>query len=851
MTGTEYSVEVKPRLPEALARLEELANDLFYTWSGQVRSLFIYLDRKLWRASGHSPKLFLRWVSQERLDEAVHDRTFMEAYARALSEYDSYHAAGTADEVGRYLDPNLDLVAYFCLEFGFHESIPIYSGGLGILAGDHCKAASDYSVPLVAVGLLYRQGYFNQRIDRNGNQIPEYPKTLFTHLPVQPVVGKSGKELRVCIELPGRDLRLRVWEAKVGRIRLYLLDSDLPENEPADRAITYQLYGGDKHMRIQQEIVLGIGGVRTLRSMGLEPSAWHVNEGHGAFQVLERCRYRVEQGLDFDAALELVAGGTVFTTHTPVPAGHDVFDHGLFAQYFTVFCEQLGIDMERLLSLGSSPSNQGGFNMTALALRGSRFHNGVSEIHGRVAARMEAYIWPELPAKENPIRHVTNGVHVPTFLAPQWQNLFDMQFGREWRNQLLNKDYWARIDEVPDFTYWSVRQALKAELLRHVHERVVHQCERNGYSPLEIERMTRFLTPRRADVLVIGFARRFATYKRAMLLFRDPQRLARLLGDADRPVIVLIAGKAHPSDIPGQELIRSIHALSMKEEFQGKVLLLEDYNLGLARWLVSGVDVWLNTPEYPLEASGTSGQKAGINGVVNLSVLDGWWGEGYNGHNGWAIKPHPQVDKDERDHMESRSLLEILEQELIPRYYDRDGHGFSTRWVEISKASMKSIMPRFNAGRMMMDYVRDFYAPAARQRGRLIQQGARGARELAEWKQRVLGNWHHVQARRVDEPVLEMDAGTELRIEVAVRAGDLRPEDLVVECLVGRKNDIGEFVVKECCALQATGVTEGGELLFSKAVRPPLPGLQYYRLRIFPYHELLTHRFELGLMRWL
>jgi len=645
MTGTRFSLEVRPRIPERLARLEELANDLFYSWDRSVRALFYRLDRDLWHACGHNPKLFLRRVSQARLEEAAADRLYLEEYHRVLSAYDTYLNERPASGIEQHLDPERDLVAYFCAEFGLHESLPIYSGGLGILAGDHCKAASDLGVPFVAVGLLYRQGYFTQTIDGHGNQIAHYTPTDFDHLPVEPARGADGRELRVRVRLPGREVAVRIWRAKAGHIDLFLLDTDLPENQEHDRAITYQLYGGDTHTRIQQEIVLGIGGVRALRALGLEPTVWHVNEGHAAFQVLERCRELVAAGEDFDTALERTAAATVFTTHTPVPAGHDIFDHGLMAEYFGDFARELGIDLEELLGLGSSPASQGGFNMTALALRGSRFHNGVSRIHGGVASRMEAYVWPDIPPEENPIGYVTNGVHVPTFLAREWAGLLDMRLGTEWRNELLNPQFWERVAEIPDHNFWSLRQSLKAELLDEVRRRAVRQHRRNGLSPSQIERLTRFLSGGHMDILTIGFARRFATYKRATLLFSDPERLARLLGDPQRPVVFIFAGKAHPNDLPGQHLIQVIHDFSRRPEFEGRIVLLEGYDLALARKLVTGVDVWLNTPEHPLEASGTSGQKAGLNGVINLSVLDGWWDEGYTGDNGWAIMPHgPDFD---------------------------------------------------------------------------------------------------------------------------------------------------------------------------------------------------------------
>ena len=851
MTGTRYTLEVRPRIPEPLARLEELANDLLYSWDRQVRGLFYRLDHELWEACRHSPKVFLRRVSQQRLEEALDNRVFMEEYNRALSGYDTYHQAPPLAEIEDHLHPERDLVAYFCAEFGLHESLPIYSGGLGILAGDHCKAASDLSLPFVAVGMLYPQGYFTQTIDGHGNQVAEYGPNDFAHLPLSPALDSDGKEVHIAIELPGRNLTLKVWRATAGRIRIYLLDSDLPENAEADRAITHQLYGGDTNTRIQQEIVLGIGGVRALRALGLRPTVWHINEGHAAFQILERCRELVDKGMDFDGALELVAAGTVFTTHTPVPAGHDIFDHNLVATYFDTFARRLGIGMEEFAQFGSNPGNHGGFNMTALALRGSRFHNGVSRIHGGVASRMEAYVWPQVPHEENPIRYVTNGVHVPTFLAREWVTLFNMHFGSEWRNELRNGEYWSRVDEIPTQTFWSLRQTLKSELFKDVRRRTLLQHRRNGSSEAEIQRLTRFLDPQDTDVLVLGFARRFATYKRATLLFSEPDRLARLLTDEKRPVVLVFAGKAHPHDLPGQHLIQVIHEYSRRPEFEGHIILLEGYDLALGRKLVTGVDVWINTPEYPLEASGTSGQKAGVNGVMNLSVLDGWWGEGYEGDNGWAIAPHgPQFDAGYRNREEADDLLNIIEHEVIPLYYERGGHGLPEPWVNMSKAAMRSSIPRFNSQRMVMDYVEGFYGPANLQAKRLADDGGAPAVNLAKWKRKISDNWPKVAVRRLDHVTEELIAGDSLPIRVAARLADLVPEDVTVECLVGTESEEQKFVVQERFTLEPKGTNAEGETLFQLDLEPSLPGLQYYKLRMYPSHELMTHPFETGCMVW-
>ena len=851
MPGTHYPLEVQPLIPQKLTRLTELAGDLLYSWNRSIRALFVRLDPRLWEQCGRNPKLMLRRVAQARLDEAAGDPLFLEEYQRALSMYDTYHAVRLSSRLTD-IDPQTDLVAYFCAEFGLHESLQIYSGGLGILAGDHCKAASDLGLPFVAVGLLYRQGYFTQTIDAHGNQIVGTAPAVLADLPVCPVYDDKGRELRVSVTLLERTVELKVWRVAAGRISLYLLDSDIPENSEADRGITCQLYGGDRDTRLRQEIILGIGGVRALRALGLKPTIWHINEGHPALQIVERARELITQGWDFDTALEVVAAGTVFTTHTPVPAGHDIFDQELFGRYLEPYVTELGIGLDELKSLGSSPISQGGFNMTAFALRASRFHNGVSRIHGGVASRMEAYIWPQIPWAENPVGHVTNGVHVATFLAHEWSSLFDVRFGSEWRNKLTEAAYWTRIDAIPDHSYWSVHQSLKGAMLEAVNKRVTRQYRRNGVGEGVIRRLTRQLEPDAKAPLVIGFARRFATYKRAGLLFEDPTRLARLLNDPDRPVLLLFAGKAHPHDHPGQNLIRQIHEFSRRPEFEGKVILIEGYDLALARRLVTGVDVWLNTPEYPLEASGTSGQKAAINGVANLSVLDGWWGEGYASDNGWGICPHKGlIDNDQRTREESAEVLDILEQQVIPLYFNTVEHGYSRSWIALSKAAMRRAMPVFNSERMVLEYARDYYRKAADHARGLAADDAAQGRTLARWKRQVAAAWPNVRLEPGQDIPEALKVGEPLRLTVLIHGNGLREEDLVVECLFESTDDSGETLVRDKAFFTACGTDGEGRLVFRLDHKPETPGFQTLRIRAYPYHTLLAHRFEMGCMVWL
>lgn len=847
--GTRFCLEIRPSLPPRLARLADLAGDLYYSWDLSARGLFARLDPGLWESCGHSPKAFLNQVDQRRLEAAAEDPGYLSHYNRVLSSYDTYLARPARRTNGDWLGEG-ELVAYFCTEFGFHESLPIYSGGLGILAGDHCKAASDLRLPFVAVGLLYRQGYFSQEIDPEGNQIATYNDSDFDDLPIEPVKDGSGAELRVMLELPGRTVRLRLWRARVGHVTLYLLDTDLPENAERDRLITYRLYGGDRTTRIEQEIVLGIGGVRALAAAGLAPTVWHINEGHAAFLILERLRQAVKSGLEFEVALEAVAASTVFTTHTAVAAGHDRFPDDMVGAYFDAWCRELGIGRQALFALGRNGA-EGEFDMTALAVRGSRWRNGVSRIHGAVSSRQLAGLWPQVPPEENPVTHVTNGVHAPTFLAPEWADVFDRTLGETWLQHLHDQAFWARVNELPDEVFWSTHQTLKAQMLYLVRYRVNAQHTRHRTSESHVERLLRFADPARPDVLTIGFGRRFAAYKRATLLFENLDWLREIVADPKRPVLFLFAGKAHPADGPGQDLIRHIARVARTPEFEGRILLVEEYDLRLARRLVSGVDVWLNNPVYPMEASGTSGMKAAINGVLNLSVLDGWWGEGYQGDNGWAIKPASEaLDPNRRNQEEARTLYELLQDQVVPLYYDRSPQGLPLGWIRMAKRAIATVMPRFNASRMVDEYVRKCYLPASRLRDRLQEGGWSGARALAEWRARVRAAWPGVTIRRLDTPPRQIPYGERVRFEVAVRLNGLAPEDVHVELRLAR-TDRGEKGEWQSHGFRPDGPPGAdGEQRYALEFAPALCGRLDYRIRAYPYHALLAHPFEMGLMIW-
>lgn len=848
--GTPYVVEVNPRIPPRLARLSELANNLWYSWDRPTRQMFARLHRGLWNAVGHSPKAFLKRVDQRRLDAAADDPLFIDNFNRVLSAHDTYHDLQRRRSDVHGLGDD-DHVAYFCAEFGFHESLPIYSGGLGILAADHCKAASDVNLPLTGIGLLYRQGYFSQTIDGAGNQRVTYADSNFAELPIDLALDEDGRELRVTIDLPGRDVSARLWRARAGHVSLCLLDTDVPENGEHDRRITYRLYGGDRTTRIEQEMVLGIGGVRALDALGIRPTVWHMNEGHAAFMVLERIRGLARSGMPFAAALEAVAASNVFTTHTAVEAGHDHFAPDVIANHLDAYCRGIGVGLETVLALGHS-AGTAEFNMTALAVRGSRFHNGVSRIHGELTSRMLGPMWPEIPPDENPVDYVTNGVHVKTFLALDWFDMFDRFLGPEWAHRLKSSAAWGDIEHIPDHLFWSVHQYLKSNMIHAVRERVREQHLRNQGSEPHLDRILRFLDPDDPNVLTVGFGRRFATYKRATLLFQDLDWLRTIMADAARPIVFIFAGRAHPADVPGQDLIRAIARVAAMPEFEGRILLVEGYDLRLARRLVSGVDVWLNNPVYPLEASGTSGMKAGMNGVLNLSVEDGWWGEGYRVGNGWAIKPAITADDPEkRDRDEARTLYEILQDHVMPLYYARGPMGYSPGWLRMAKQSIATLLPRFNAGRMLDEYVSKFYRHAAAQGRRYAAGEMSVARAVADFKSRVRDAWPGVSLRRVDHAPRRIDFGDAIDVEVVVRLNGLAPAEVAVELVLERTDrGTGRSERKRYALAPVDEGADGGEQRYRVNVSPDWCGHLEYRVRAYPHHAALTHPHETGLMRW-
>lgn len=706
MSATSADLLFTP-VPARISRLRDIAYNFWWAWNPQATALFARIDAQLWEAIYHNPVQFLRNVRQRELLNASNDAAWVADYDAVVAAFDAY--MNRKDTWFKRTYPTQTAsIAYFSAEFGLHESLPIYSGGLGILAGDHIKEASDLDLPLVAVGFIYPQGYFRQRLDHSGWQEAMYSKMNFADIPARPAMTPAGDEVVVEVELPGRTIYAKVYHLQVGRVTLYLMDTDIHPNSPSDRELSARLYGGDHDLRVAQELVLGVGGVRALRQLGIAPSVWHMNEGHSAFLVLELARELVAKGIPFMQAFDQVRDQAVFTTHTPVPAGNDAFSLDLIDKYFAKFWDQLGISRDAFMNIAMQQQSWGpSFAMTVLALRLSEMHNGVSKLHGHVARGMWQWLYPGKSLDEVPITSVTNGIHTASWLAPQMRTLFDTVLGRDWYEHLDNPATWQALKTSNNGEFWQARLALKRTLVEFVRERLAQRHTRLGFPPVT--------WPMFDDtILTIGFARRFATYKRATLLFRDPERLKAIINNPDRPIQLVFAGKAHPADEPGKLFIQDVYRRSQEPGFAGRIIFLEEYDMCVARALVQGVDVWLNTPRRPYEASGTSGQKASLNGIPNLSILDGWWPEAYDGSNGWAIGEEREYDNtDHQDWEDAQHLYHLLENEVAPAYYDRDANGVSARWVTLAKNAIATVAPQFSTQRMLKEYVNRLYLPVS------------------------------------------------------------------------------------------------------------------------------------------
>ena len=819
---------MRPALPPALPRLLELAHNVLWSWDHTVRALFRRLDPDLWVASGHNPILMLSQVPQSQLEKAAADPRYVLAYRRACEALDSY--------MDRYVHTKKQgLIAYFCMEYGIVQCLQIYSGGLGLLAGDHLKAASDLGLPLVAVGLLYQQGYFRQALNPDGWQHERYPVNDFYTLPLtEEKVGE--RDLKVSVDLPAGRVFIKVWRMNVGGVRLYLLDTNIAENPPEYRDITDQLYGGDMHTRIRQEIVLGIGGLRALAAMGIEPTVYHMNEGHSAFLAIERIRLLMaDHGLTFDEALEAARTNNVFTTHTSVPAGFDLFEPGLIYEYFHRYCEDGNIPFDKLLQLGrrrtDDPSER--FSMAVSALHTSSYRNAVSRLHREVSQDMFQDMWPRLPTWEVPFSYVTNGVHLPSWVSGDLAALYDQYLQPDWRERQTDPKTWEQIREIPDAELWEVHRRRKRRLVQFVRERVSEAARNRKASSAEIRRLGEVLDP---EAFTIGFARRFATYKRATLFLRDVNRLKRILCNPDMPVQIVVAGKAHPKDHPGKSFIRDIWNLSRDPEFSRRLVFVEDYSIEVGRELVQGVDLWLNNPRRGEEACGTSGMKASINGVPNLSILDGWFDEAYEYSGGWAIGDRIPYSEDQDD-LHASAIYSLLENEIVPLYFKDRDRGVPEQWMKHVKAALLGISPQFNCARMLTEYNRHLYLPAHQGWERASRDGFAPVRERVAWNARVVECWNRVRfvetGPELANPVL---ANQPIPVRAVVDLAGLKPEDVRVEAVFGR---VGvERTLEDTTVLTMTHVEEiDGLYRFTATFVPEQTGRLGYALRISPNHS--------------
>jgi starch phosphorylase len=840
---------VFPVIPARINRLHELAYNLWWSWNADAQSLYQSIDDALWHSSGHNPVRLLREVAPERLQKLEKEGAFLKHYDRVMATFDAYMKPKETWFSKTHPEIQGQTIAYFSAEFGLHESLPIYSGGLGILSGDHCKEASDLGLPFVGVGFLYPQGYFIQRINADGVQEATYNKLHFSEVSATPALTPDGSEAVINVDLPGRKVYAKVWKIQVGRIPLYLMDTDVDPNAPNDRDLSARLYGGDHEIRISQEIVLGIGGVRALRALGLKPAVWHMNEGHAAFLGLERARELVaEQKLSFFEAREAVAANAVFTTHTPVPAGNDAFGLDLIDRYFSNYWGQLGLNRDQFMELARQDQSWGqSFGMTVLALRLSSQRNGVSALHGEVSRKMWQFLWPGVDAEEVPITSITNGVHTATWLAPALAALYNHQLGAGWQQRIDDIKTWEPIKQVDDATLWEIHRKLKEELISDVRERVKRHRLRLGEGALHIREAETLLDP---NALTIGFARRFATYKRATLIFRDLDRLRRLLNAPGRPVQIIFAGKAHPADEPGKALIQQIYRLSRQPDFVGKIILLEGYSMAMARKLVSGVDIWLNNPIRPYEASGTSGEKASLNGVPNCSILDGWWVEGYNGKNGWAFGEQRDYQNPElQSEADALALYTVLEQEIIPLYYTRDAQGIPHGWLQVMKEAVRTVASQFSMARMVKEYTERMYIPAIHQEQRVMRESYALARSLAEWKLKVARAWPQVAIWATGPTEGQIAIGEAITVNAYLRLPDVRPEDVAVEVVYGR-DDNGKMRNPVVQRMEPDGREDNGNHRYRVQLSPNTGGSFIYGVRVLPTHPALLDRHEMGLVLW-
>lgn len=845
LTPSWKSVMVTRHLPEQLAGLEMLCRNLWWCWNDDAKALFKSIDAELWHKSGHNPMEILDKVSLKRYNELAKDEDFLARMNRVINEFYTY-----MEKKNERTEPS---VAYFCMEYGLDTSLKIYSGGLGILAGDYLKETSDMNVNLVAVGLLYRYGYFTQRLTPQGNQVADYTAQDFLKIPAEPVIGEDGVWKSVSMNLPGRTLYARIWKVAVGRTDLYLLDTDYEANSAEDRSVTHQLYGGNHENRLKQEILLGIGGVRALRALGLNPTMYHYNEGHAAFAGLERLReYMQEQHYEMSEALELVRASALFTTHTPVPAGHDAFSEEELGPYFGHYPQRYGLDWRGFMGFGkiNAQDVKEEFSMSVLAANFSQNVNGVSMLHGKVSQDIFAPMYPGYLPEELYISYVTNGVHYPTWTAKEWKAIYAKVFGEEFKTSHYDKSCFEGIYKVDDEQIWNTRKLLKADLIKTVKDRLSDPIVSAHYSPGEIVTIKETL---RDDVLTIGFARRFATYKRATLLFRDLNRLDEIVNNPKRPVQFLFAGKAHPADKAGQDLIKQIVEISKDPRFIGRIVFVPGYDITLAKRLVQGVDVWMNNPTRPQEASGTSGEKASMNGVMHFSVLDGWWVEGYVKDAGWALPQERTYDDNEyQNELDAATIYSTIENEIAPDYYDIDNTGRSSKWIGYIKNTVAMVASNFTTNRMLSDYCKQYYFPQSERYSRLVADGGKVAKEIAAWKKFVGEEWNNMRIVSYTQPNASytLSDKNKLESEVVIDLGRLKPEDIGVEMLLTSTDAKGQLHIQEVFNYELVSY-ENGVATFKTSVLPERTGMYEVGTRVYPKNAELPHRQDFPLVKWL
>ncbi|MBN2041427.1 MAG: alpha-glucan family phosphorylase [Spirochaetes bacterium] len=842
---------VLPYLPENLKPLLRIAQNLLWVWNFEAIELFRRLGVDMWRELSHNPMALLGSLPQEMMNEAAESESFLAHMNRVEEELDWQLTKKTWFQENSSIEGEMN-VAYLSAEFGIHECLPIYSGGLGVLAGDHLKSASEIGIPLTGVGLLYKLGYFHQYLNVDGWQQEKFPATDFYNIPVQLVKDENNETLFISVEYPGRNVYAQIWEVQIGRIQLYLLDTDIDKNSGEDRWITYQLYGGDNEMRIKQEMLLGIGGVRALKEMKKNITVFHMNEGHSAFLSIERIRLSMkEKGLSYNEALANVCVNNVFTTHTPVPAGNDRFDPELVGKYLSFYINDMGIKKEDFLALGREvvTDKEETFCMTVLAIKTAAFCNGVSALHGTVSRNMWKALWPSLPVHNIPITHITNGIQTLSWTSDEMMRVLNRYLGPRWIDNPVDKDIWLNVDSIPDSELWRCRERMKERLVGFSRNKLKKQLKARGMPKYEVEMADAVLD---SEALTIGFARRFATYKRATLIFKNMERLEKIISNKDRPVQFIFSGKAHPKDNMGKELIKELIKLARDEKFRNKIVFLEDYDINIARYLVQGADVWLNTPTRPKEASGTSGMKVVPNGGLNISVLDGWWAEAYNGSNGWTIGHGEEYDEwEHQNYIESESLYNILENEVIPMFYDRGADGIPREWVARIKESMKTICPIFNTNRMVRDYTEKFYLNAHNNCQQYRNDNYKVAREFSGWQEKISGKWKEVKIKEIYiKDDAEIVVGKRINVEAVVNLGTISPEEVQVELYFGNLNSEGDIQEGASISMdKVNGLTEG-DILYEGQVLCLKSGQFGFTVRVIPYHKDMARKYKPGLVTW-